>query len=425
MANKRITELTDIGTPNPLDVLEIVDVSDTTDSPEGTSKKVKVSELGGGSQDLQGVRDINPNVIVTNGGEIGAWNSLQYSEDSLRIEDNFTIYQTAGDIRHSISRIAIATDNLLYSTRTDTLEDTQKIGTVGTLQGKAMFFENTFDGATSEVGSHKIELDPVLGEEVVFKTPSGKTTGTYTLATTEDIGGSEWIVISANKTAVNDEQYSNVANATYTDPSPVEGKGYNVKVVNGTATIGGVGYAEGRIITRTYHSGSWRSKVYVDESIVGSATVTALNGKQNKEDFVKIASAHSLTNTTALQSITNVAHNVEVGTYRFYCRFSLSGLAGGTISFGSLGTATISIGNWISNANKQNAFPNTNIIAYGSLPSVVQIIGASAGTNGVVTIEGDVTFSSSGTFIPSIALSSAPSSGQTDAGAYTSLIKLS
>lgn len=58
MANKRITELVDIGTPDPLDVLEIVDVSDTTDSPEGTSKKVKVSELGGGTTPtLQKVTD--------------------------------------------------------------------------------------------------------------------------------------------------------------------------------------------------------------------------------------------------------------------------------------------------------------------------------------------------------------------------------
>jgi len=45
MANEKITDLTDIGTPDNLDVLEIVDVSDTTDSPAGTSKSVKVSEL--------------------------------------------------------------------------------------------------------------------------------------------------------------------------------------------------------------------------------------------------------------------------------------------------------------------------------------------------------------------------------------------
>jgi len=48
MPVKKITDLTDIGTPASADLLEIVDVSDTTDSPEGTSKKVLVSALGGG-----------------------------------------------------------------------------------------------------------------------------------------------------------------------------------------------------------------------------------------------------------------------------------------------------------------------------------------------------------------------------------------
>jgi len=48
MPIKKITDLTDIGTPASDDLLEIVDVSDTTDSPQGTSKKVLVSALGGG-----------------------------------------------------------------------------------------------------------------------------------------------------------------------------------------------------------------------------------------------------------------------------------------------------------------------------------------------------------------------------------------
>ena len=56
MGNKKITELPDIGTPDVDDVIEIVDVSDTTDSSEGTSKKVKISELGGGgTQNIQQV----------------------------------------------------------------------------------------------------------------------------------------------------------------------------------------------------------------------------------------------------------------------------------------------------------------------------------------------------------------------------------
>jgi hypothetical protein len=76
------------------------------------------------------------------------------------------------------------------------------------------------------------------------------------------------IVISSNTTASNDTNYSVVANATFTDPTPVEGKGYMVTVINGTATIGGVGYTVGQKVFRHYHSGSWRSFVYLDKSII-------------------------------------------------------------------------------------------------------------------------------------------------------------
>ena len=97
MANKRITELADIGTPNGLDVLEIVDVSDTTDSPDGTSKKVKVSELGGGATpnleqvELQGSRrgvavaDGNTNLTAADVG------TILIASDGLGISADFTI----------------------------------------------------------------------------------------------------------------------------------------------------------------------------------------------------------------------------------------------------------------------------------------------------------------------------------------------
>jgi hypothetical protein len=79
------------------------------------------------------------------------------------------------------------------------------------------------------------------------------------------------IVISSNTTASNDTNYSVVANATFTDPTPVEGKGYMVTVINGTATIGGVGYTVGQKVFRHFHSGSWRSFVYG-----GSGTISTL-----------------------------------------------------------------------------------------------------------------------------------------------------
>lgn len=61
MANKKITDLPDIGTPDPLDVLEIVDVS------TNTSKKVLFSELGGGggSQSLDEVLAVGNTTDLT------------------------------------------------------------------------------------------------------------------------------------------------------------------------------------------------------------------------------------------------------------------------------------------------------------------------------------------------------------------------
>jgi len=51
------------------------------------------------------------------------------------------------------------------------------------------------------------------------------------------------VVVSGNTTAANDTNYTNVANATYTDPTPSEGKGFTVVVRNGSATVGGVVYS--------------------------------------------------------------------------------------------------------------------------------------------------------------------------------------
>jgi hypothetical protein len=71
------------------------------------------------------------------------------------------------------------------------------------------------------------------------------------------------IVVSTNTTAANDQLYHVVASATFTDPTPVEGKGYVVFVRNGTATVGGTGYSTaGQIIRRVFHSGAWANYVY-------------------------------------------------------------------------------------------------------------------------------------------------------------------
>ena len=97
-----------------------------------------------------------------------------------------------------------------------------------------------------------------------------------------DLNGSK--VISTNTTAKNAINYLAVANLTMTDITPPsEGAFYEVTVINGTATIGGVGYTVGQKVFRHFHSGSWRtfvsqnanslSKIVIKDA-VSSAPVT-------------------------------------------------------------------------------------------------------------------------------------------------------
>jgi len=119
-----------------------------------------------------------------------------------------------------------------------------------------------------------------------FNTPTG-TTAQYlrgdgsleTFPTIPDVTGlqSKAVVVSTNQTAVNDGNYTVVANATFTDPTPVEGKGYRVFVRNGTATINAVAYTVGTSVFRVFHSGAWVSYVSLPDSNFVPTTRT-ING---------------------------------------------------------------------------------------------------------------------------------------------------
>lgn len=72
------------------------------------------------------------------------------------------------------------------------------------------------------------------------------------------------IVVNANITAENNKVYHVIANATFTDPTPVEGRGFKVFIRNGTAVIGGSMYGGKTLIIRTFHSGAWSNVYYLD-----------------------------------------------------------------------------------------------------------------------------------------------------------------
>jgi len=108
----------------------------------------------------------------------------------------------------------------------------------------------------------------------------GSITGTLSsqtdLQTALDAKQNESIVINSNTTAVLDGVYTVVASATFTDPTPAEGKGFMVFVRNGTATVGGTGYSTaGTIINRIYHSGAWANYTLAPTSLaIGTTPIT-------------------------------------------------------------------------------------------------------------------------------------------------------
>ena len=116
-----------------------------------------------------------------------------------------------------------------------------------------------------------IEISEVSGGSYISKRVTGQNIF--------DAVQSKAVVVSTNQTAVNDGSYTVVANSTFTDPSPVEGKGYRVFVRNGTATINSVGYTVGTSIFRVFHSGSWFSYVSLpDSNFVPSTRNITING---------------------------------------------------------------------------------------------------------------------------------------------------
>jgi hypothetical protein len=101
----------------------------------------------------------------------------------------------------------------------------------------------------------------------------------------------ERTVVSGNITAANDTDYTVVATATITDPSPVEGKGFSVLVRNGTATVGGTAYSvAGSLVFRIFHSGSWANYVIVSGSFL-PLSGGSLTGTVNDAKGTDIASA--------------------------------------------------------------------------------------------------------------------------------------
>lgn len=126
-------------------------------------------------------------------------------------------------------------------------------------------------------------------------------------------GGSAYsrTVVSGNLTATNDTDYTLVASATFTDPTPVEGKGYTVLLRNGTATLGGNAYSTvGQLLWRAYHSGAWATYQLVTQTQLDAKepTITWAQGDllygTGVNTYAKLAK-----NTTSTRYLSNTGAN--------------------------------------------------------------------------------------------------------------------
>ncbi len=374
--------------------LELTDTPSSYSGQGGKVVSVKSDASGlefteggsGGTQTLQDVRDENPNVSVENPDDennTGVWNSLQYVDDQLQVEEKLRITGLSGTNQQITERFQSSNTNQIQGSEFNTVTENGVNSVLGVEQGKVVI--NQEIQSPTETGSHKIELDPVVGVDVVFKTASDETAGTKLLATRE------WVNANVGGGGIESVTGDGVDN---TDP-------LNPVISYPTRSDIGLGNVD---------------NTSDEDKPISTATLTALNLKEDKTSVFILSSPYSLTSQTALQSIMGHSFNVVAGTYRFKMRFSGSSFASSNnLLFGTLGTATVTFISWDSNANKQNAFPATNQINVGNSTSATSITGSSSATNGAGLVEGVVTFSDSGTFILAIGMGTA-SAASIDSG---------
>jgi hypothetical protein len=196
-----------------------------------------------------------------------------------------SIFFKIGDLDEDNSGTGILIDN-----------DESSINFFRNLENFMTFNREIIAGINSLGGVWSIDFSE-LENNVRLKFPN-KPIGNYTIATIDD-------VISSNTTATNGTKYLAVANLTMSDITPPsEGAFYEVTVINGTSTIGGVGYTVGQKVFRHFHSGSWRTFVYNDEN----RTVELL-----LNDVVSGSNVTGVTTETLVKTILIPANTIKSG----------------------------------------------------------------------------------------------------------------
>ena len=194
MANKKISSLNSLGgTPDSADIIPITDVSDTTGSVNGTTKKVTVANLVAAAPPVDGTQ-------VTSTGETGATKFLREDGDgtcsfqnvdvdtplnsALRGSDNSHIgaypEQTFKITDNPYSTIAIVADedgNLTYALKGASAEVRVVKGTSGTPLRFALSNELPAFILQNDTGEPDIEIEDPDGEKISIISGDSDTKG--------------------------------------------------------------------------------------------------------------------------------------------------------------------------------------------------------------------------------------------------------
>jgi hypothetical protein len=155
-----------------------------------------------------------------------------------------------------------------------------------------------------------------------------------------------------------------------------------------------------------------------------TTNATNIDTKQSKISTMALTSAYALTNTTSLQKAFNVgisgngAFNATLNKlYRFKALINMTGLpaSASTISFGFLGTATITTTYTALGAKASTLAGGNNPNLYVIQTTASSVVASSSGAvTGKLMIDGIIRCTGAGTVIPSISVSVAGASMQAE-----------
>lgn len=130
--------------------------------------------------------------------------------------------------------------------------------------------------------------------------------------------------------------------------------------------------------------------------------------------YIRLVAAYTLVSQTAVQKLFDSVTNgtltlVANGTYRFKCKFTLTGMSAssGTFGFALGGTANLTGIEWHANSAKAAAGTSTNtgVILRNQTAANAALTAANTVTSGFTEIEGVFRMTTAGTIIPQVSLS--------------------